>query len=997
MSIFTNKNLIGTPNMMKNSRYQNSLEFTPIGKRQTNNGNSNHSGRNGNRAYNRGLRDDGRESFMESSFDNTVDQLNSTMDFDKMPTVSRNMTNMTNGTNKHMIGGKEIVGNGLSSIKELQGESQKLETENYNLKIKLATLTRFLDQTPEEQRELLSQNVELKQQILQLTREIQTLKDSVRDLNFLNDKENNAESEQIDYIKLNYKRIIQEKDELLSEYDDKIRLLKDELILKNADQHASDEALDKIEKLEFENEKIRHEAETLRDEIRYLENQGMSRKNDLASVMEQDRAKDAKISAMQTEIEQWNMRYENLKTDYNEAINSLDKDNGQSKDELLALRSRLRDLEYKYSDARDNLERRDMNFTKLEEQYSKTRSELNSVKLLVDSLKAQLEDREREKIELRNQLISVRENQLAAISSDEAEHVKQIDELRKREANLLQKNQALRDDVAEMQDRLYQINVNSTGSDQRLKTSEKQRRELEDKLAYYEKEYELVENALSNAESENKKMVSDKSRLENKIRLLEDDNRMLSSQLRESQQIPAHSALNELENFNRKKLEAEKLSLIDEVYSLKAELQKATRELEIERSSHIDHSKAASYQKLVSERDQLSFMLDDSSAKLKKMEAKCAHLKSIIDEKDLNIEEFESRIRTMEKEKAYKYQNEDSEKLQLLKDKANNESKLKLLQLENENIQRELETQANFYKSKIDALLLSKEQESYRNGHLKDRNEVDPVVSLLEKQLEESQKTKEELNKKLNDTISSSSELKWKVEKLQKDNDQYCDLMNAMEKKEKYIKIENGQLELKVKDLVSDLNRVTRHCKKLAEKVAELKLKGNTELNSSKNQGYDLSSRYDNLQTDNAWLQRKISDLNDKLLGTSLSPSLSNQSLKINLLSNELQYYRAKLYDINMKANDFQIMYQFIMNAMRNSNAFLQNDILKLTHYGVYPDYAEMKLRKLDKGKSLSFKTLATFVLSAVRLRRRTEKSEKRKIKLFELRNEIEKARLSLI
>ncbi|CCE88857.1 Piso0_001646 [Millerozyma farinosa CBS 7064] len=997
MSIFTNKNLIGTPNMMKNSRYQNSLEFTPIGKRQTNNGRSNHGGGNGDRAYNRGLRDDGRESFMESSFDNTVDQLNSTMDFDKMPTVSRNMTNMTNGTHKHMLGGKEIVGNGLSSIKELQGESQKLETENYNLKIKLATLTRFLDQTPEEQRELLSQNVELKQQILQLTREIQTLKDSVRDLNFSNDKENNAESEQIDYIKSNYKKIIQEKDELLSKYEDKIRLMKDELILKNADQHASDDALDKIEKLEFENEKIRHEADTLRDEIRYLENQGMSRKNDLANVMEQDRAKDAKILAMQTEIEQWNTRYDNLKSDYNEAIKSLDKDNGQSKNELLALRSRLRDLEYKYSDAKDNLERRDMSFTQLEEQYSKTRSELNSVKLLVDSLKAQLEDREREKIELRNQLITVQENQSAAINSEEAEYVKQIDELRKREASLLHKNQTLRDDVAEMQDRLYQINVNSSGSDQRLKNSEKQRRELEDKLAYYEKEYELVENALSNAESENKKMVSDKSRLENKIRLLEDDNRMLSSQLRESQQMPAHSALNELENFNRKKLEAEKSSLIDEVYSLKAELQKATRELEIERSSHINHSKVASYQKLVSERDQLSFMLDDSSAKLKKMEAKCVHLKSIIDEKDLNIEEFESRIRTMEKEKAYKYQNEDSEKLQLLKDKANNESKLKLLQLENENIQRELETQANFYKSKIDALLLSKEQESYRNGHSKDRNETDPVISLLEKQLEESQKTKEELNKKLSDTISSNSELKWKVEKLQKDNDQYCDLMNAMEKKEKYVKIENGQLELKVKDLVSDLNRVTRHCKKLAEKVAELKLKGNTELNSSKNQGHDLSSRYDNLQTDNAWLQRKISDLNDKLSGTSLSPSSSNQSLKINLLSNELQYYRAKLYDINMKANDFQIMYQFIMNAVKNSNAFLQNDILKLTHYGVYPDYAEMKLRKLDKGKSLSFKTLATFVLSAVRLRRRTEKSEKRKIKLFELRNEIEKARLSLI
>lgn len=993
MSIFTNKNLIGTPNLMKNNRYQNSLEFTPIGKRQTNNGRSNQSDRNGDREYSRGLRDDGRERelYMESSFDNTVDQLNSTIDFDKMPTVSRNMTNLTNGTNKHMLGAKEIVGNGLSSIKELQDESQKLETENYNLKIKLATLSRFLDQTPEEQRELLSQNVELKQQILQLTRETQTLKDSIRDLNYLNDKENNAESEKIDYIKLNYKRIIQEKDELLSKYDDKIRLLKDELILKNADQHASDEVLDKLENLEIENNKIRHEADTLRDKIRYLEDQDISRKNDLANFMEKDRAKDAKIRAMQTEIEQWTKRYDNLKLDYGAAMKSLDKDNDQSKNELVTLRSRLRDLEYKYSDAKDNLERRDMSFAQLEEQYSRTRSELNSMKLLVDSLKAQLEDREREKIELRNQLISVRENKLAAINSEEAEYVRKIDELRKREANLLLKNQELRDDVAEMQDRLYQINVNSSGSDQKLKNLEKHRKELEDKLAYYEKEYELVENALTNAESENKKMVSDKSRLENKIRILEDDNRLLSSQLREIQQMPAHSALNELENFNRKKLESEKLSLIDEVYSLKAELQKAKRELEIERSSHIDHNKAESYQKLTLERDQLSFMLDDSSAKLKKMEAKFAHLKSIIDEKDLNIEELESRIRTMEKEKTYKDRNEDSEKLQLLKEKANNESKLKLLQLENENIQRELETQANFYKSKIDALLLSKEQDSYRNGQLKERNEVDPVVSLLEKQLEESQKTKEDLNKKLNDTISSNSELKWKVEKLQKDNDQYCDLMNAMEKKEKYVKIENGQLELKVKDLVSDLNRVTRHCKKLAEKVAELKLKGNTHFSSLKNQGDD------NLRTDNAWLQRKINDLNDRLLDTSLSPSLSNQSLKINLLANELQYYRAKLYDINMKANDFQIMYQFIMNAVKNSNAFLQNDILKLTHYGVYPDYAEMKLRKLDKGKSLSFKTLATFVLSAVRIRRRTEKSEKRKIKLFELRNEIEKARLSLL
>ena len=72
----------------------------------------------------------------------------------------------------------------------------------------------------------------------------------------------------------------------------------------------------------------------------------------------------------------------------------------------------------------------------------------------------------------------------------------------------------------------------------------------------------------------------------------------------------------------------------------------------------------------------------------------------------------------------------------------------------------------------------------------------------------------------------------------------------------------------------------------------------------------------------------------------------------------------------------------------------IKNDIVKLAQCGVYPDYSEMGRRH---GGKLTLKKLALFVLSMVRLQRRSAKAEQRRIKLMLLRGDIDRDRITLL
>ncbi|CUM46710.1 uncharacterized protein AC631_04369 [Debaryomyces fabryi] len=1014
MSLFSGKNLLGTPHRVSNGSNKNKLEFTPIGVSKGRNiGSIGGYDLSPPRSKSRSTYTARQplnehkinQSYNESSFDNTLDNFNTTINsFLKQPISSKNTA--ASIPPKLYPERNHILNNGMNSIKEQQVENHKLETENYNLKIKLATLTRFFDQTPEEQRELVTQNIDLKQQLMESAREIKQLKEAITDLQYLSNKENSGNSAQnIEEMRLEYKQLLNEREAKLSEYERQIMSMQEEMVSNN-NHRVSDDLLDKLEHLQLDNQSLRRQIDSLKITINQLEHDNDAVGNNFDDIHEQLESKDVQIRDLQADLSNWKEKYEFLNSEYRGSTDSNNDNLKQSKQEIMHLNSKIKDLEYKYMNAKNMLEQKDEDLNKMMESINGDKNIVDKLDRRIDSLTRQLKEKDKEEYNLRSQIKALLDQRTSNKDNDYQFYESEIESLKLKEKRVSEQNNKLRIEVSELQDQLYQINTNSNSHDQRLKKLQEQKQELQDRLAYYENEYEILEKAFNNAELESDSLKSQQLKADERIINLENENQLLLKQLKSSSAKLNNSALLELENFNRKQLETERKQLIEEVDSLKFDLKRVTNELEFAKHNKpVDINNQfldSEYQKLLMEKNKLQFTADDNEIRFRELDAKCRKLQTIIDDKESIIENLEAKVREVDRNNKLKFLVEDDEKTELLKAKSNNESKMRLLQLENENLQKEFETQINFYKNKLEILLQRQEEDIYNNNHNKKNyeNQSSSIVLLLEKQLEDSQALRNEISQKLSDQIATNDDLKWKYEKLQKDNEQLVELSNAFDKNEKFVKLENSQLEMRMKKLTQELNNTTRHCSKLVNKVKEFKQR---ELINEKYKTEDndwnksrLTSKCHDLQAHNSYLQNKLDNINSKLASTYIS-SPSDNSKKIKLLENELHYYRAKLYDINLRSNDLEIMYQFVMNAIKNSNRLIKNDIIKLTQCGIYPDYASMNLQRIQKGDKLSFKVLSKFVLAMVRIRRRSEKAEKRKIRLFELKNEIETDKITLL
>lgn len=240
----------------------------------------------------------------------------------------------------------------------------------------------------------------------------------------------------------------------------------------------------------------------------------------------------------------------------------------------------------------------------------------------------------------------------------------------------------------------------------------------------------------------------------------------------------------------------------------------------------------------------------------------------------------------------------------------------------------------------------------------------DAVKSILEVQLQEATALNADLTQSLSDANATTARLEDKIKQLESDN---ADLVKRMESS-------RGSNDKKVKELTLDLLRTTRHCKTLADKVTLL-------TNNKLVESLDKLSVSDanKLKDDNVALQRKVQEL-----------KLSNYAIT---MANEVTYYKAKLHDFNLKCNDLQMMYRFMIDAIRNTDNRLKNGIARLVDVGVYPDYNALEERKMARGSPMTFSVLAKMVLAAVRIKRRYERGEHRKLRMIELRLDIERAR----
>lgn len=1024
--MFSSRNIIGTPQRNGNvNTNSNKIDFTPIGRSkrnvqlQENNQNKPQVHR--------------FDDTINSSFDHTGDDfymdttINSFKQLQQQKPVQAKFNPNVAKVGPSRYGNSHILNNGgFTSIKEQQLENQKLETENYNLKIKLATLTKFLDQTPEEQRDLLNQNIDLKQQLMHCATEIRTLKETVRDLQYLTNKENvdddvlqhqfeskeDFEHEK-ERLREEYKMMVEKYEKELDQVKDqsqkKMQPLSHEVnkLLIELEESKDDyrrlqgnnselrERLDTIErkhedlqreyealnlKIQHTNSQSNHEVEELYNELAGKKQQLNESENAVSNLKRELSTANDELVSLQGEITHWRSKYQLAENDSNNESRQILEDLNLAKEEIRSLKTKLRDLEFEYNSIKrsENVES----------------GEVSRLTSKIENLLNELKDKDKEEYNLRSQinaLIKKAQSNLKEDSSlkfyqDQCEsfknkEVKLKEELRKLEIEIIELRQQLshssgvNDNLKKLQvenrELRHQLDHSASVNDH-IKRLQGENREINDKLDYYEEEYARLERAFKKAEED---LQAEQRKYEQRIKQFEFENKQLIDKIKNTHvnNSASHSALDELEALTRRKLEGEKQQLIGENDSLKYELSMLKRELDMERTlreqQHIQHQKQQQYTDSRDPRSYPSFpampmtpttptsnyhhLMEDKDDAIRDLQKKTRRLEQLINEKDSTIDTLEIKIREMDRANKLSYLVDDEQRTDLFKLKSNQASKIKILELENESLQSEIE----YFKKKLDEAKISSTSES--------------IVALLEKQLKDSKSKQEELSNKL----KISNEVDWKLEKVQKENGQLVELISNLEASESMYKSENSHLEIRTKTLTQELNKAKANCSKLADKIREMRQQEDLQNHQEANYKF---KKVQELQFKNSELERKLRTLETKFQST--TPTSVTKE-------NELKYYKAKLYDVNLLANDLKVMKEFIMSSIKNSNQYLKDDIIKLTKCGVYPDYSAMK----NHGKKLTFKVLAKFVLAGVRIKNRYERAEKRKLQLFELKSDIER------
>lgn len=1003
--MFSLSTLVGTP---RGSR----LEFTPIGKRRPDKIETHEKQR---MALNN---DKINNSHMESTFEDTTE-------FDTLHSLDnqRNAPQMKiPGLFDGMFRPRDKIVSETSSIQELQCEIKELLAENYNLKIEVATLTKFLKQTPEEHRDLAYENVDLKQQLVRALKELDTRATSL------------SEEAAISSMRALYKEAIEEKDL-------EIRRLQNRVSDLDTQPQIPDEILDKMEFLQTENQSLRRKLDDLFQDselaIQQENNNLKAQLHDLRhkySLVPSDAAD--QLSRLASDCDTMQRKVNNLQKDLGES----ERENESLIRDKIELSRIKQSIESSLDSVRLKLGQREQDIDRLQQEVDALRAkgasssvadnrledarrviaelkatvkrleahtarevedkqfEVDRLSQKLSSLNQELKEKDKDESNLRSQVRSLMDERKSAFDTEStAKHyLAQIDTLRERERTLSDKNRILKDEVAKLQDELYSVNTNSS----RAAKLKEETTHLQDKLDFYEKEYNLLQDALESAESDIEAFRSKEKRSDSQIRELERELEQLRTKHRQSEIAGAQkyneSALFELENLHTKRDSAERLRTDLQMEAMSFQIRKLERELELAKSN--SHSVLdAEFHKILKERSRLQMEVDDKDLKIKENQIRQSKLESVMKDKEAVIEALESRIRDLNRDYKTNIFAEDTNKNELHKVRSDYEYQIRALQLENDSVQRGLEDQIRFFKNKLELVMERERHESVQPSA------PSSIVVLLESQLEDARR----LNNELSEKLSEQKNLRFDSERLKEDykakileltakyngaQDEKLrleDAVDALETESKIIRSEKSRLEMRAKNLAQELSKTSRHCTKLASKINEMDLVEYK--NSYKNVDDALRAKKTNVQ-----LQSQIEKLNSKLAAAHLStplPIKSRGGAETRLLRNELQYYKAKLFDLNLRANDLSLMNNFVMSSIRNSNQMIKNDVVKLAQCGVFPDYAEMDRR----GGKLSLKVLATFVLSMVKIKRRAERAQNRNVKLLQLRGEIDREKITLL
>lgn len=1047
---------------------------------------------------------------------------------------------------------KSLLGSGSSSIHDLQAENKQLSADNYNLKVEVATLTKILKQTPPEFHELASENVLLKQEILKLSNELPQSSSSPKAIatsakELLLQKELEEKEHQINSLEQRVK-LAQTQFRTLPELLQQLEFLKGEnqKLIRGLESAKRDYSPGKLGDLEAENNALKTELHKLRSkalevpqdaqaQLDRAELQARAQSRQIDELTAELRAKSAEVRAKEMELERFRntaraespslalrndlskleeLKEQNLDLKHQNAelglqLKIMTLQNEEQRRETSRLthdldhlsRSRTsegnRKLESTLSELRQvqsDLRQKDRVIRDLQEERN---GEVSRMQAKLESLRRDIQAKDDEEMQLKAQIRTLLSERNDGTSLTSVQHFEtRLNQMKQTEDRLSRENRSLKDENAALQDELYRIDVSKRSEQSAQHYAEVS--ELSDKLAFYEKEYDLLQDAMEEVEHEKEHFKEQSARSEDDRAQLQVELESAKSKLRrleiqEAQKVN-ESAIFELEEAHRKRSQAEqrRMAAQNEALTLKIselesklaqntstneseELRRSLARLQIQVSEK-DASLAEKdrsferVQRSIREKEDLiealearirdlSFglsrgesamrteyeyqirALELENEKLRDMKHESERLKDLKYEnerlRELNLESEKlrelkldnDRLRTLEAQRSiheesdkYRYesewrQKEELQRMQYELDKLRHvQSEVELLrkeQAENARIQRELQDEIRFYKTKLDTLMESE-------------STVQPVIALLESEVDNYRQLNKELHEKLDQlrekheaanlaklqrekteiSAENEQERKAMMQELQVANQRLYEeksraqktidvleeekvraqkTINALEEEYRSVKAEKGRLEARSKSLGQELNKTSRHCTRLANRIHEMDMAKTEEASSESKRKMEQ-------------IQGEVEQLSRSLAASKISAKADHKTQKdrakveARVLRNESNFFKAKLFDINLKCNDLALMNTFMVNAIKSSDKHMKNDLVKMAQCGIYPDYHATHAKP-----KLSMKLLATFVLSMVKMKRRAEKAKVRAHKMSQLRAEIDRDRITLV
>ncbi|RLV91961.1 hypothetical protein JA1_003505 [Spathaspora sp. JA1] len=980
--------LVGTPQRTSLfGRGTRNQEFTPIGeKRQTGGFQVIHSYPGTNRPPStvpklfkpivsnspRGLVE---EEFSQSFYDDeTIDK------FDHPP------VNRATAADAKYVQPRSFVNDGEGiSTKQSEERIKQLNAENFSWRLKFMELKKYLDSVPKHDRELMLENVELKDKIVELTNKLE--------VNF-RASQGNSEYEkiisekniQIDRLAKQVEAAEHDIHELESRYQSELQQQREKYSRaqatgdSQAQQHIQDleHELEQVKsKLERENSKLHQELNQELEQVKSKlgrENSKLHQElnHELEDLHHQHKLDNQEISRLQQQIERLSEQHSKindndvqLRQERNQLLNQEREFNNKVSDLQRQLRDKLdleQVLESKSNDLESKLYNKSIEISNLQQNLQQKSKEIIDLEKQVKYLQSKDESGNQKDIEisrLKSKLKQVENSLSEGNSNQELQRNHLIRQLKEKDT-----------EISKLKSQL-----NKSGDDQ-------------DKIRFYEQEYELIERKLQDKQQEVLNWTNKLNKLEQEKQEQSMDFNSRISKLNQERK----DFVDKLNSYENKfeHLQQDKEDLAQDNQELRASLSKFKHELTTRETSSTGDLLNLQY-----DNRELTQKISSLEMKLDEFQTKNRTLVSELEDIDSSYRSLKNEYETLRQTRSYSREHDelvrDNQVLvesltnakKLVESKSREITQLQLLiedsklsgtrfnsQESVSELMKEISQlkdtlrDREFYIDKIIEETRS-EHDQFKNSQVL-LDEYERKIKTLEDKISQNRSPAEEIlelkydaaNKKVNKLTEEIIQLKTKQDsekstiiKLELERKSLQDELAQYEPRYKQLTREQERLVGKVSNLDEELEQMTRRCRLMALKAHDYK---------------------------------------QEILMKKTNPN--DYQDKFTILEKETIYYRAKLRDVMLRANDFRMMYTYVIASIKGNNSLMFDGESNLVKLGIYPEYVGNK----SNPPKITFKGLAKFVLAGIRLKNRTKKSKFRNKELKSLKNEVECGKIQL-